>query len=68
MRRIVLFAVLSVLPLAGAADDENRARIKEQELAEVRERIAELTEKIERQTRRRDELGAELGEIGRAHV
>lgn len=72
MRRIVLFAVLSVLPLAGAADDENRARIKEQELAEVRERIAELTEKIERQTRRRDELGAELGEveaaIGRVRV
>jgi len=72
MRRIVLFAVLSVLPLAGAADDKDRARIKEQELAEVRERIAELTEKIERQTRRRDELGAELGEveaaIGRVRV
>ncbi len=72
MRRIVLLAVLSVLPLAGGADEEERARIKEQELAEVRERIAELTEKIERQTRRRDELGAELGEveaaIGRARV
>ena len=72
MRRIVLFAVLSVLPLAGGADEEERARIKEQELAEVRERIAELTEKIERQTRRRDELGAELGEveaaIGRVRV
>jgi septal ring factor EnvC (AmiA/AmiB activator) len=72
MRRLVLLAVLSVLPLAGGADEEERARIKEQELAEVRERIAELTEKIERQTRRRDELGAELGEveaaIGRARV
>ncbi|HKL63789.1 MAG TPA: peptidoglycan DD-metalloendopeptidase family protein [Woeseiaceae bacterium] len=62
MRRIFLLAVLSVLPLAGGADEE-RARIKEQELAEVRERIAELTEKIERQTRRRDELGAELGAV-----
>jgi septal ring factor EnvC (AmiA/AmiB activator) len=59
-------------PPPAAADDEVRARIKEQELAEVRERIAELTASIERQTRRRDELGAELGEveaaIGRVRV
>lgn len=72
MRRAALLLLLSLLPLAGVADDEARARIKEQELAEVRERIAELTRSIERQNRRRDELSAELGEveaaIGRVRV
>jgi len=74
MRRlvIVLSVLVALLPLAAVADDEARARIKEQELAEVRERIADLTASIERQTRRRDELGAELGQveaaIGKARV
>lgn len=66
------FMTMLLAPPPAAADDEARARIKEQELAEVRERIAELTASIERQTRRRDELGAELGEveaaIGRVRV
>lgn len=72
MRSLAALTLLLVLTAPAVADDEARVRIKEQELAEVRQRIENLRRNIERQTRRRDELTAGLGEvelaIGRTRV
>lgn len=71
MRCAILFGLMLLAALA-LAQEEARTRIKEQELAEVRERIEDLRDSIERQTRDRDRLTAELGQvelaIGRARV
>ncbi|MEJ2602732.1 MAG: peptidoglycan DD-metalloendopeptidase family protein [Gammaproteobacteria bacterium] len=65
MRLLVLFFVLLATSPPTWAQDTGRARIKEQELAEVRARIEELRQSIESQTRRRDALSAELAEAER---
>lgn len=53
---IVLFAI--AMPFAFA--DDELAKIKEQELEEVRERISDLKESMDRAARERDRLTAEL--------
>ncbi len=65
MRVFALLLLVLLLPAPTWAQEPGRARIKEQELAEVRARIEELRESIERQTRRRDELSAGLAEAER---
>ena len=55
---VPLLAVLLLLPPAFA--DDERAKIKEQELEEVRERISTLKESMDAAARDRDRLTAEL--------
>lgn len=49
-----------LVPAFAWAQDEGRVRIKERELEEVRERISELKEQMDRRAAERDALAAEL--------
>ncbi|HET6628539.1 MAG TPA: peptidoglycan DD-metalloendopeptidase family protein [Woeseiaceae bacterium] len=49
-----------LVPAFAWAQDEGRVRIKERELEEVRERINDLKEQMDRRTAERDALAAEL--------
>ena len=58
-----LFLVLALFASAALAQQGDLAKIKEQELEEVRERISELKESMDDAARDRDRLTGELQEI-----
>lgn len=58
--RTALLSLIFATAIPFALADEELAKIKEQELEEVRERISELKESMDRAARDRDRLTAEL--------
>ncbi|MEM8817587.1 MAG: peptidoglycan DD-metalloendopeptidase family protein [Pseudomonadota bacterium] len=56
---LLLIALLLLLPLAAGADDD-LAKVKERELEAVRDRISDLKQSMERASRDRDRVTAEL--------
>ncbi|MDJ0938165.1 MAG: peptidoglycan DD-metalloendopeptidase family protein [Woeseiaceae bacterium] len=56
----VAIGLLQAIPGAASADEAELAKIKEQELEEVRERISELKQSMDSAARERDRLTAEL--------
>ena len=61
MRRAALILLIAALVPPAPAEDE-LARVKEQELEEVRQRISELKESMDEATRDRDKVTSELQE------
>lgn len=60
--RLALLLVLGLYAAAGVAQDDNRemTKIKEQELEEVRERISELKQSMDRRAAERDRITGDL--------
>ena len=61
--RITFLTLLLALPAFAQDSDGEMAKIKEQELAEVRERISELKKSMDRAAEERDRVTAELQEL-----
>lgn len=57
---VVMSIVLLPLSVGAQGDDDNLTRIKEQELEEVRERISNLKQSMDRRARERDRITGEL--------
>ena len=60
---LTLFLVACAAPLAAQEREGELAKVKEQELAEVRERISDLKQSMDRAAEERDRLTGELQEL-----
>ena len=56
----LIFLLLAMLPLAVLGQNDDLAKVKEQELEEVRERISELKESMDKSAGSRDRITSEL--------
>ena len=61
-RLSILLALLLVTSAAAQDSNEELAKIKERELEQVRDRISELKQSMDRSARERDRLTADLQE------
>jgi septal ring factor EnvC (AmiA/AmiB activator) len=56
----ILLLILAALPLAASGQDDDLAKVKEQELEEVRERISKLKQSMDQSAGSRDQVTGEL--------
>ena len=56
----LIFLFLAILPLSAWGQNDDLAKVKEQELEEVRERISELKQSMDKSAGSRDRITSEL--------